>query len=208
MNDQLAHVGLRHGPAVSLSELACRLGLTQGAFLTKIEHSDDRRVSTLRQYLEAGNDLDVIALVDDEVRRVPNPLRTRRCALIALSAACQHDSRPPHWHIRSGRQIADVAWSCRGRRRDPDDLRAGARERRRTARLRSGDRAALRTPQRPFTVDYAEARRGIAIETETRDAVRATTPRCQVPPRPTYGAPCRGARSNRRFVDPPATASS
>ena len=43
---------LRHAEAVSQAELAGRLEVTQGA-VSKLEHSDDVRVSTLRQYLEA-----------------------------------------------------------------------------------------------------------------------------------------------------------
>jgi hypothetical protein len=46
-------------------------GLTQGA-ISKLEHSDDVRVSTLRQYLEAlGARLELVAVFDDEDRRVP-----------------------------------------------------------------------------------------------------------------------------------------
>ena len=43
---------LRHGEAISQAELAGRLDVTQGA-ISKLEHSDDVRVSTLRQYLDA-----------------------------------------------------------------------------------------------------------------------------------------------------------
>ena len=43
---------LRHAEAVSQVELAGRLEVTQGA-ISKLEHSDDVRVSTLRQYLDA-----------------------------------------------------------------------------------------------------------------------------------------------------------
>jgi DNA-binding transcriptional regulator YiaG len=43
---------LRHAEAVSQAELAGRLDVTQGA-ISKFEHADDVRVSTLRQYLEA-----------------------------------------------------------------------------------------------------------------------------------------------------------
>ena len=62
---------LRHAAAVSQVELAGRLEVTQGA-VSKLEHSDDVRVSTLRQYLEAlGARLELVAVFDDEHRRVP-----------------------------------------------------------------------------------------------------------------------------------------
>jgi DNA-binding Xre family transcriptional regulator len=62
---------LRHAEAVSQAELAGRLEVTQGA-ISKLEHSDDVRVSTLRQYLEAlGGRLELVAVFDDEDRRVP-----------------------------------------------------------------------------------------------------------------------------------------
>ena len=45
--------------------------MTQGA-ISKLEHSDDVRVSTLRQYLEAlGARLELVAMFGDEDRRVP-----------------------------------------------------------------------------------------------------------------------------------------
>ena len=62
---------LRHAEAVSQAELAGRLDVTQGA-ISKLEHSDDVRVSTLRQYLEAlGARLELVAVFEDEDRRVP-----------------------------------------------------------------------------------------------------------------------------------------
>ena len=63
---------LRHAAAVSQAELAGRLDVTQGA-ISKFEHADDVRVSTLRQYLEAlGVRLELVAVFDDEQeRRVP-----------------------------------------------------------------------------------------------------------------------------------------
>ena len=62
---------LRHAEAVSQAELAGRLEVTQGA-ISKLEHADDVRVSTLRQYLEAlGAHLELVAVFDDEGRRVP-----------------------------------------------------------------------------------------------------------------------------------------
>lgn len=61
----------RHAEAVSQAELAGRLEVTQGA-ISKLEHSDDVRVSTLRQYLEAlGARLELVAVFDDGDRRVP-----------------------------------------------------------------------------------------------------------------------------------------
>ncbi len=62
---------LRHQEAVSQAALAGRLDVTQGA-ISKLESSEDVRVSTLRQYLEAlGARLELIAVFDDENRRVP-----------------------------------------------------------------------------------------------------------------------------------------
>lgn len=62
---------LRHAEAVSQAELAGRLEVTQGA-ISKLEHSEDVRVSTLRQYLEAlGARLELVAIFDDDGRRVP-----------------------------------------------------------------------------------------------------------------------------------------
>ncbi len=62
---------LRHGDAISQAELAGRLDVTQGA-ISKLEHSDDVRVSTLRQYLDAlGARLELVAVFDDDDRRVP-----------------------------------------------------------------------------------------------------------------------------------------
>ena len=62
---------LRHAEAVSQAELAGRLEVTQGA-ISKFEHADDVRISTLRQYLEAlGARLELVAVFDDEQRRVP-----------------------------------------------------------------------------------------------------------------------------------------
>ena len=62
---------LRHAEAVSQAELAGRLAVTQGA-ISKLEHSDDVRVSTLRQYLDGlGARLELVAVFDEEQRRVP-----------------------------------------------------------------------------------------------------------------------------------------
>ena len=45
--------------------------MTQGA-ISRLEHSDDVRVSTLRQYLDAlGARLELVAVFDDDDRRVP-----------------------------------------------------------------------------------------------------------------------------------------
>lgn len=61
---------LRHREALSQAEVAGRLDVTQGA-ISKLEHADDVRVSTLRNYLEAlGARLELVAVFDDE-RRVP-----------------------------------------------------------------------------------------------------------------------------------------
>lgn len=64
---------LRHREAVSQATLAGRLDVTQGA-ISKLEHSDDVRVSTLRQYLDAlGARLELVAVFEDErhEQRVP-----------------------------------------------------------------------------------------------------------------------------------------
>jgi transcriptional regulator with XRE-family HTH domain len=62
---------LRHGEAISQAELAGRLDVTQEA-ISKLEHSDDVRVSTLRQYLEAlSARLELVAVFDDDDRWVP-----------------------------------------------------------------------------------------------------------------------------------------
>jgi DNA-binding Xre family transcriptional regulator len=62
---------LRHAEAVSQVELAGRLEITQSA-VSKLEHADDVRVSTLRQYLDGlGARLELVAVFDDGQRRVP-----------------------------------------------------------------------------------------------------------------------------------------
>ncbi|MCL2395293.1 MAG: helix-turn-helix domain-containing protein [Acidimicrobiaceae bacterium] len=62
---------LRHAEAISQAELAGRLEVTQGA-ISKFENAEDIRVSTLRQYLDAlGARLELVAVFDDEERRVP-----------------------------------------------------------------------------------------------------------------------------------------
>lgn len=69
--EELRLYELRHAEAVSQAELAGRLEVTQGA-ISKFEHADDVRISTLRQYLEAlGARLELVAVFDDENRRVP-----------------------------------------------------------------------------------------------------------------------------------------
>ncbi|MCP3935304.1 MAG: XRE family transcriptional regulator [Actinomycetia bacterium] len=62
---------LRHAEALSQAEVAGRLEVTQSA-ISKLERADDVRVSTLRDYLEAiGARLELVAVFDDEERRVP-----------------------------------------------------------------------------------------------------------------------------------------
>jgi len=62
---------LRHRDAISQATLAGRLEVTQGA-ISKLEHSEDVRVSTLRQYLEAlGARLELVAVFEDDDQRVP-----------------------------------------------------------------------------------------------------------------------------------------
>jgi len=61
----------RLAEAVSQAELAGRLEITQSA-VSKLEQADDVRVSTLRQYLDAlGARLELVAVFDDDERRVP-----------------------------------------------------------------------------------------------------------------------------------------
>ncbi len=64
---------LRRAEALSQVEVAGRLEVTQSA-VSKLEHAEDVRVSTLRDYLEAvGARLELVAVFDDdeEGRRVP-----------------------------------------------------------------------------------------------------------------------------------------
>lgn len=69
--EEIRQYEVRHGEAISQVELAGGLDLAQGA-ISKLEHSDDVRVSTLRQYLDAlGARLELIAVFDDDDRRVP-----------------------------------------------------------------------------------------------------------------------------------------
>jgi transcriptional regulator with XRE-family HTH domain len=62
---------LRRREAFSQAELAGRLDVTQGA-ISKLEHADDVRFSTLRQHLEALDArLELVAVLDEEDRSVP-----------------------------------------------------------------------------------------------------------------------------------------
>lgn len=62
---------LCHAEALSQAEVAGRLEVTQST-VSKLEHAEDVRVSTLRDYLEAiGARLELVAVFDDEARRVP-----------------------------------------------------------------------------------------------------------------------------------------
>ena len=62
---------LRHGEAISQAELAGRLGVSLRA-ISELEHSDDVRVSTLCQFLEAlSARLEFVVVFDNEDRRVP-----------------------------------------------------------------------------------------------------------------------------------------
>lgn len=74
----LAEIGLyelRRSQDVSQTELAARLEITQAA-ISKFEHSDDVRLSTLRQYIEAlGGQLELSARFEDRV--VPIDLKPR-----------------------------------------------------------------------------------------------------------------------------------
>lgn len=65
---------LRHAEALSQVEVAGRLEITQSA-VSKLEHAEDVRVSTLRDCLQAlGARLELVAVFDDEDRRVPRHL--------------------------------------------------------------------------------------------------------------------------------------
>lgn len=62
---------LRRSEAVSQVEIAERLDITQAA-ISRFENSDDVRVSTLREYLDAlGARLELVAVFDNDSRRVP-----------------------------------------------------------------------------------------------------------------------------------------
>jgi Helix-turn-helix domain len=70
-DEEIRLYALRHGEAVSQATIAGRLELTQGA-VSRFENADDVRISTLRQYLDAlGARLELVAVFDDEDRRVP-----------------------------------------------------------------------------------------------------------------------------------------
>lgn len=68
--ETLAEIGLyelRRARDLSQTELAGRLQITQAA-VSKFENSDDVRLSTLRQYIEAlGGQLEISARFDDRV---------------------------------------------------------------------------------------------------------------------------------------------
>ena len=60
-----------HTTRWTFAESTGRLDVTQGA-ISELEHSDDVRASTLRQYLEGlGARLELVAVFDDDDRRVP-----------------------------------------------------------------------------------------------------------------------------------------
>ena len=66
---------LRQAEALSQMTVAGRLDVTQAA-ISKFEHADDVRVSTLRQYLEAlGARLELVAVFEED-RRIPIQLGT------------------------------------------------------------------------------------------------------------------------------------
>jgi len=61
--------------------------------VSKFEHADDVRISTLRQYLEAlGARLELVAVFDDEDRRVPIELGKQPAAEVVRSLASQAPS--------------------------------------------------------------------------------------------------------------------
>ena len=62
---------LRHAEALSQIEATGRLEIAQSA-VAELEHAEDVRVSTLRDYLEAiGARLELFAVFDHDERRVP-----------------------------------------------------------------------------------------------------------------------------------------
>ena len=72
LNEEIRLYELRNAEALSQAELAGRLEITQSA-VSKLEHAEDVRVSTLRDYLDAiGARLELVAVFDDDdERRVP-----------------------------------------------------------------------------------------------------------------------------------------
>ena len=66
---------LRHAEAMRQIEQTGRIGITPDA-IADLERLEDLRVSTLRDYLEAlGARLELVAVLDDEDRRLPVHLR-------------------------------------------------------------------------------------------------------------------------------------
>ncbi len=72
LDEEIRLYELRNAEALSQAELAGRLEITQSA-VSKLEHAEDVRVSTLRDYLDAmGARLELVAVFDDDgERRVP-----------------------------------------------------------------------------------------------------------------------------------------
>lgn len=71
LEEELRLYELRHAEALSQVEVAGRLEITQSA-VSKLERAEDVRISTLRDYLEAlGARLELVAVFEDEGRRVP-----------------------------------------------------------------------------------------------------------------------------------------
>ena len=65
------HDSLRTEPTTA-SESKCARTFSATSSISKLEHAEDVRVSTLRQYLEGlGARLELVAVFDDEERRVP-----------------------------------------------------------------------------------------------------------------------------------------
>jgi len=72
LDEEIRLYELRKAEALSQVELAGRLEITQSA-VSKLEHAEDVRVSTLRDYLDAmGARLELVAVFDgNDERRVP-----------------------------------------------------------------------------------------------------------------------------------------
>ncbi|MEZ5232894.1 MAG: XRE family transcriptional regulator [Acidimicrobiales bacterium] len=96
---------LFHAEALSQVEVAGRLEITQSA-VSKLEHAEDVRVSTLRDYLEAlgaHGFFELVAVFEDEGRRVPVHLGKEPAARIRSLGILRQQARwssvvgpPPH----------------------------------------------------------------------------------------------------------------
>lgn len=115
---------LRHAEAVSQAELAGRLEVTQGA-ISKFEHAEDVRVSTLREYLDAlGARLELVAVFDDEDRRVPvhlgaTPAQPSTGSSTGSTVTKPHQA-PSRASSKPGKPSSQARGSTQRNRRPPD----------------------------------------------------------------------------------------